>query len=308
MHIPVLLEEAIKGLNIKSDGIYVDCTLGRGGHSSHILKQLKTPGHLYAFDHNKDAIEASKRLLSTISPHFTLIHENFSSLKESLVSQGVNLVDGILFDLGVSSPMFDEQGRGFSYRYDSPLDMRMDQRNPTTAADLINTLSERELSDFFFNYSEERYAKRIAKEIVLVRKDQPILTTMQLVDLIKRVVPNKYKEEQHPAKRVFQALRIAVNDELDVLEKSLTQALELLNSGGRICVISFHSLEDRIVKNKFKEVASPPKWNRNMPLVDSASEELKFKLITKKPIIPSLHELEANPRSHSAKLRIIEKN
>jgi len=305
-HIPVLLNEAIEGLNIKEDGIYVDCTLGRGGHSSYILKQLKNPGHLFAFDQDQEAIEASSQLLSTISPHYTLIHDNFSRLKENMISQGIPLVNGILFDLGVSSPMFDQQDRGFSYRFDGPLDMRMDQRNPITAASLINSLSEKELADIFFKYSEERYSRRIAKQIFLVRKEKPILTTYELVDIIKSVVPAKYRAEQHPAKRVFQALRIAVNNELIVLEESLDQALDLLASGGRICVISFHSLEDRIVKNKFKEVSSPATWNRNMPLVVD-EEKPKFKLITKKPITPSPQELEVNPRSHSAKLRIIEK-
>jgi 16S rRNA (cytosine1402-N4)-methyltransferase len=305
-HVPVLLNEAITGLDIKPDGIYVDCTLGRGGHSSKILSLLSNLGHLYAFDQDKVAIETSNLRLATISPHYTLIHANFRELKASLKDLNVELVDGILFDLGVSSPMFDELERGFSYRLDAPLDMRMDQSQTLTAQKLVNELSESELTEIFFEYGEEKFSRKIAQKICQVRQQKPIVTTLELVDIIKSVIPPSLRQDHHPAKRVFQALRIAVNEELDVLESALYQALDILKSGGRLCVISFHSLEDRIVKNVFKEVSEPKPWNRNMPLTNE-QEEIKFRLITKKPIVASSEELAINNRAHSAKLRIIER-
>ena len=306
-HVSVLLNESIEGLNIKKDGIYVDATLGRAGHSSHILSQLSGKGKLYCFDKDIDAMEFSKQRLSAISPQFELIHSDFKYIKDELEKRNVNSVDGILFDLGVSSPQLDNGERGFSYNYDARLDMRMNQSDKLDAYTIVNTYSEDDLRKILYTYGEERYASSIARSIVESRKSKKIETTFELVEIIKKSVPSKYLKETHPAKRTFQALRIEVNDELNGLKYALDKALSILKPKGRLVVITFHSLEDRIVKEKFKEVSETSKWNRYMPIINE-EEEVKFKIITKKPILPAEIELKENRRSHSAKLRIIEKN
>ena len=304
-HIPVLLNETIAGLSIKPDGIYMDLTLGRGGHSGEILKRLKT-GHLYGVDQDQDAIDESRKYLETISDNFTLIHRNFSSLDEILKENHLDYVDGILMDLGVSSPQFDEGDRGFSYREDAPLDMRMDQRSPLTAYDIVNKYSLDEIFRILRDYGEDKYSYQIAKNIVKARENKPIQTTFELVDIIKRSKPMKeLNKAGHPAKQVFQALRIAVNDELNVLTIALNKALRALRPhGGRLAVITFHSLEDRITKNIFKD-ASVVEGNRyDVPMME---QEKDYQLVNKKPIVADEKELELNHRSASAKLRIIER-
>ena len=304
-HIPVLLNETISGLNIKPDGIYVDLTVGRGGHSGEILKQLKT-GHLYAFDQDEEAIVESQKYLETISSSFTLIHKNFSSFKKTLDEMNIQYVDGILMDLGVSSPQFDEGNRGFSYREDAPLDMRMDQRNDLTAYKIVNQYSLEEITKILREYGEEKFAYQIAKNIVKAREVAPIETTFQLVDIIKRSKPMKeLAKAGHPAKQSFQALRIAVNDELNVLTLTLRDALKALRpNGGRLAVITFHSLEDRIVKNIFKEAAVSEGSRIDIP---SQMEEKEYELVLRKPIVASEDELNINHRAQSAKLRIIQR-
>ena len=304
-HIPVLLNETISGLNIKPDGIYVDLTVGRGGHSGEILKQLKT-GHLYAFDQDEEAIVESQKYLETISSSFTLIHKNFSSFKKTLDEMNIQYVDGILMDLGVSSPQFDEGNRGFSYREDAPLDMRMDQRNDLTAYKIVNQYSLEEITKILREYGEEKFAYQIAKNIVKAREVAPIETTFQLVDIIKRSKPMKeLAKAGHPAKQSFQALRIAVNDELNVLTLTLRDALKALRpNGGRLAVITFHSLEDRIVKNIFKEAAVSEGSRIDIP---SQMEEKEYELVLRKPIVASEDELNLNHRAQSAKLRIIQR-
>ena len=304
-HIPVLLNETIAGLYIKPDGIYVDMTLGRGGHSGEILKKLDK-GHLYGIDQDQTAIDESERYLRTISNNFTLIHQNFSHLEEILSELHLETVDGILMDLGVSSPQFDEGDRGFSYREDAELDMRMDQRQSLTAYQIVNTYSLDSIFKILRDYGEEKFAYSIAKNIVKAREDKPIQTTFELVEIIKKSKPMKeLAKVGHPAKQTFQALRIAVNDELNVLETALKQALKALKPhGGRLAVITFHSLEDRIVKNIFKE-ASISEGNRfDVPLMN---EEKEYQLVNRKPIVASENELKENHRSNSAKLRIIER-
>ena len=304
-HIPVLLNETITGLNIKPDGTYIDLTLGRGGHSGEILKKLKK-GHLYGVDQDQDAIDESKKYLETISSNFTLIHRNFSSLDEILKEQGVEYADGILMDLGVSSPQFDEGDRGFSYREDAPLDMRMDQRASLTAYDIVNKYPLDEIFRILRDYGEDKYSYQIAKNIVKSRENKPIQTTFELVEIIKRSKPMKeLSKAGHPAKQAFQALRIAVNDELNVLEIALRKALKALRPhGGRLAVITFHSLEDRIVKNIFKD-ASIVEGNRyDVPIKE---QEKEYQLVNRKPIVADEKELEINHRSASAKLRIIER-
>ena len=305
-HVTVLLNEAVEGLNVKPDGIYVDCTLGGAGHSSLILKQLTT-GHLYCFDQDIHAIEAARERLEKIGNQFTIIQSNFKNLKSELHLRGVEHVDGILFDLGVSSPQFDDGARGFSYNYDAPLDMRMDQSQSLTARDVVNDWSYEQLVRIFFRYGEEKFAKSIARRIEKVRQQTPIETTGQLVDLIKEAIPAKARRKGgHPAKKTFQAIRIAVNDELGALEESLEQALDLLNPGGRISVITFQSLEDRLVKVMFKQKTSLPELPPGLPVIPD-SQKVEYKLITRKPIVPSEDEITHNNRAHSAKLRIIEK-
>lgn len=303
-HISVLLNECILGLNIKEDGIYVDATLGGGGHSSEILKRLTT-GHLYSFDQDDFAINKANERLSAISSSYTIIRANFVNLKEELNKLGVEKIDGIIYDLGVSSFQFDDPKRGFSYKYDAMLDMRMDQNSDLTAHYIVNNYSAQELGVIFSKYGEDPFAFKIANKIVSARAVKPINTTLELVDVIKSALPQKVLNKKgHPAKQVFQALRIAVNDELQVFEKSLLQAIDMLNIGGRAVVITFHSLEDRICKHTFKEY-SEIKVPKNLPIV--ITELAPLKLITKSPILPSEEELENNNRSHSAKLRIAEK-
>lgn len=305
-HISVLLEEAVAGLNIKPDGIYVDCTLGGGGHSRKILESLNN-GMLYCFDQDKQAIESAKSKLEETGKNFKIINSNFRNIKSELKKLGVTKVDGILFDLGVSSPQFDHGNRGFSYNYDGRLDMRMNQEQELDAYQIINTYSFEELVKILFRYGDEKFAKQIARKIEEERKKQPIETTFQLVDLIKSALPAAIKRKiGHPAKKSFQAIRIAVNDELGALEDALTDSLELLDSKGRISVITFQSLEDKLVKHIFSEVSNLPKLPRNMPFIPLELQP-KYRIINKKPIVASEKELSINKRAHSAKLRIIER-
>lgn len=308
-HVTVLLNEAVDNLNIKTDGIYVDCTLGGGGHSRKILEQLGPNGHLYAFDQDQTALDYNQENLRDwlVAKKLTLIKSNFQQLKQKLAEHGVSHVDGVLYDLGVSSPQFDVAERGFSYRQDAILDMRMDQSQALTARKIVNEWSYGELVRIFTRYGEEKFAKSIARQIERKRQEEEIQTTGQLVELIKAGIPAKARRKGgHPAKKVFQALRIAVNNELGVLEDSLGQALSLLNPNGRISVITFQSLEDRLVKTMFKEKTSLPELPRGLPVIPSELE-LEYRLVNRKPITPSQAELEANHRAHSAKLRVIEK-
>ena len=301
-HIPVLLKEVIDGLNINPSGIYLDLTVGRGGHSSEILARLNT-GRLIAVDQDAEAIEASQARLSQISNKFDIVRSNFSNLENILKDLGIKEVDGILMDLGVSSPQFDKGERGFSYNSDARLDMRMDQRQDLTAYQIINTYSLEDLIKIFQIYGEEKYSFSIAKNIIKARETKPIETTFELVEIIKKSKPMKeLKKVGHPAKQVFQALRIAVNDELNVLEKTLKVALAHLKPGGRLAVITFHSGEDRIVKNIFKDAAISEGNRFDGPLLE---KEKEFDLINRKPITASEEELQRNHRSASAKLRII---
>ncbi len=303
MHKSVLLNESIEGLNIRDNLVYVDATLGYAGHSSMILKKNKK-GFLYAFDQDVDAIEFSKNKLSLIGSNFEIIKSNFVNLKEELNKRGVYKIDGILFDLGVSSPQLDTAERGFSYHNAAHLDMRMDKSNPLSAYDVVNNYKESELISIFYKYGEEKYSKSIARKIVEYRQNKPIETTLELVEIIKSGVPEKYKRTSHPAKRVFQAIRIEVNKELDVFEKALKDAIEMLNVGGRVCVITFHSLEDRICKDIFKKNSEINKVFKGLPVVPN--EYLpKLKVISKN--IPTNMELEDNNRARSATLRIAEK-
>ncbi|MEG0273719.1 MAG: 16S rRNA (cytosine(1402)-N(4))-methyltransferase RsmH [Longicatena sp.] len=306
-HYSVLLEECIEGLHIKSDGIYVDGTLGRGGHSCEILKHIPQ-GHLYAFDRDETAIAESTQRLHEIGDNFTLIHNQFSNLKQELHKLGIEHFDGMLLDLGVSSPQFDDAQRGFSYRYDALLDMRMDQTQAISAYDIVNTYDYHELVRIFYQYGEENFAKQIARKIEKQRETKPIETTFELVDVIKSALPSKVLNKKgHPAKKVFQAIRIAVNDELKEIELVLQDALDMLNVNGRLCVISFQSLEDRIVKEAFHKVATPKKVDKRIPILPKDMEEVPFRLVNRKPITANEEELEENNRSHSAKLRIIER-
>ena len=304
-HISVLLNECIEGLNIKSDGIYVDATLGGAGHSSEILKRLST-GKLYCFDKDDEAIKAADERLSKISSNYQIIRSDFSNLKEKLNEVGVTKIDGILFDIGVSSYQFDTPERGFSYKYDARLDMRMDTTQKLSAYEVVNTYSKEELTRIFFEYGEERFAKQISAKILEQRKLSHIETTFQLVEVIKSALPAKVlRQKGHPAKQVFQAVRIEVNDELGALKTAIDQALSMLNKNGRCAIITFHSLEDRIVKNKFKEACNV---NDNVKgLASLKDNEQEFELVNRKPIISTEQELMANNRAHSAKLRIIEK-
>lgn len=304
-HYSVLLQESIDMLNIKENGIYVDCTLGGGGHSSLILSTLKK-GHLYCFDQDEDAIAIAKPRLEKIGTNFTIIKANFVNLKEELLLRGIEKVDGIIFDLGVSSFQFDIPERGFSYRFDSPLDMRMDKDSLFTARDIVNTYPFEKLSKVFFEYGEERFGRNIAKKIVEQRAIKPIETTFELVDIIKSALPAfALRKQGHPAKQVFQALRIEVNHELDYLKNALSDALSILNKNGVVAVITFHSLEDRIVKNIFKEKVTI-QLPKGMPYVPKGYE-VDYELINKNVILPSSNELKENNRSHSAKLRGIKK-
>ncbi len=303
-HITVLKEEAVDALNIKDDGIYVDATLGGGGHSSLILLKLKK-GHLYSFDQDDYAISRAKEKLDTVGNNYTIIKSNFVNLKERLNELGVYHIDGILYDLGVSSFQFDMEERGFSYRLDGPLDMRMNQNQELSAKTIVNEWPVSKLIEIFYRYGEEKFAKQIAFQIDKVRHEKEISTTFELVDIIKSALPQKVlKQKGHPAKQVFQALRVAVNDELTVFEKSLLDALDMLNSDGRAVVITFQSLEDRICKSIFKE-KSTLDIPEGLPVI--IKEEAPFELISRKPILPSEEELNNNNRSHSAKMRILRK-
>ena len=304
-HIPVLLNETIEGLNIKPNGTYIDLTLGRAGHSSEILKRLNKDGLLIGVDQDKEAIEESNKRLSKIASNYKLVKSNFVNFEDILTSLNIDKVDGVLMDLGVSSPQFDESSRGFSYRYDAPLDMRMDVEQKLTAKEVINTYPEAELRKIFYEYGEDKYSASIAHNIVKTRAVKPIETTFELVDIIKRSKPAKeLKKVGHPAKQIFQALRIEVNNELNVLKETLGQVVNHLNSHGRLAVITFHSLEDKIVKKLFKELTVVEGNRTNFPLV---IEEKDYILITRKGIRPSESELENNHRSASSTLRIIEK-
>jgi 16S rRNA (cytosine1402-N4)-methyltransferase len=306
-HTTVLLEEAVNGLNIKPDGIYVDCTLGGAGHSSLILSKLTDNGKLFAFDQDEIAIANAKEKLSIYGEQLTIIKSNFLYLKEELEKLGIEKVDGVLYDLGVSSPQLDTPERGFSYHHDAPLDMRMDNDANISAYDVINHWSYEDLVRIFFRYGEEKFSKQIARKIEARRELKPIETTFELVELIKEGIPAPARRKGgHPAKRIFQAVRIAVNDELAVFEKSLQKAIDILNPEGRISVITFHSLEDRICKAAFKKASEIPDLPHGLPIIP---EEFKpiLKLITRKPILPSEEELEHNNRARSAKLRIAEK-
>lgn len=304
-HYSVLLEEAVEGLNIKEDGIYVDCTLGGAGHSLEILKKLTT-GKLYAFDQDNVALENAKIKLSEYADKVVFIKSNFENLKEKLAEQNVYEVDGVLYDLGVSSPQLDTPERGFSYNYDTRLDMRMDTDASISAYEVVNEYSYHDLVRIFYRYGEEKFSKQIARNIEKKRELAPIETTFQLVDIIKESIPAaKRRTGGHPAKRVFQAIRIAVNNELSVFENSLEQAIDIVKVGGRISVITFHSLEDRICKQIFKSYAKNKEIPKNLPILPNESLS-KLKLITRKPICPSDKELEENNRSRSAKLRVAE--
>lgn len=306
-HVSVLLNEAIDNLSIKANGVYVDLTLGRGGHSKEILKRIPC-GHLYAFDKDEEAIKESSENLKEFD-NKTIIREDFRYFKNSLNELGINEVDGILMDLGVSSPQFDESERGFSYKEEARLDMRMDTRQTLDAYQVVNTYSLNELARIFREYGEDKFSYQIARKIVSQREISPIETTTQLVDLIKSVKPMKeLLKKGHPAKQIFQALRIEVNDELGALKDALKDALSMLKVGGRIVVITFHSLEDRIVKNAFAEVSKIEGSRHNVFARPSLEDEPKYRLVNNKVIIPSDIEMENNPRSKSAKLRAIERS
>lgn len=304
-HISVLLNESIQQLNIKKNGVYVDCTLGGGGHSSEILKRIPN-GHLYAFDQDSFAINTADEKLKKIASNYTLINENFVNIKVALEEENVYGVDGILYDLGVSSFQLDIPERGFSYRFDGPLDMRMDQTAELDAYTVVNTYDEKSLVRILFEYGEEKFARLIARKIVSEREKKPIETTLELVEIIKKALPaSALRNSSHPAKQTFQAIRIEVNHELDILKKALEDGLSLLNKNGRMVVITFHSLEDRIVKKLFKEKTTL-QLPKDLPYIPEGYE-IKFKLINSKVILPSESEISNNLRSHSAKMRVIEK-
>ena len=305
-HKPVLLHECLGALAIKPDGIYVDGTLGRAGHSLEIVRRLTT-GRLIALDRDETAIEAANRRLGDYLDKVTLVHSNFSALDAVLHELGVHGVDGMLFDLGVSSPQLDEAQRGFSYKQDAPLDMRMDESAALTAREVVNTYSYEELRRILFEYGEERYAPAIAKRICQHREQKPIETTLELADIIRSAMPaSALREKQHPAKRSFQAIRIAVNDELGAVRRGMEAAIDHLKPGGRLAVITFHSLEDRIVKNVFQDAAKGCTCPPSFP-VCVCGHKPKIKILTKKPIIATREEVEENPRSRSAKLRVAER-
>jgi S-adenosyl-methyltransferase mraW len=305
MHYSVLLKESIDGLNIKDGGTYVDCTLGYAGHSKVILEKNKK-GKLFAFDEDENAVKYSKEALSSIGDNFTIFKENFANLKETLEKENILKVDGFLFDLGFSSPQIDDAKRGFSFKLNAPLDMRMDTQNSLTAKDVVNTYSLEKLTEIFFKFAEEKYSKVIASAICKERKNKEIVTTFELVDIIQKAVGASYFYKNHPEREIFQAIRIEVNNELSVIEKALPDAIDMLNKGGRICVITFHSLEDRLVKQIFKKYSEVDDILKGM--IDIPDEyKPKIKIINKKPILPTDEEINENSRSHSAKLRIVER-
>ncbi|WP_347318201.1 16S rRNA (cytosine(1402)-N(4))-methyltransferase RsmH [Rossellomorea sp. RS05] len=307
-HTTVLLKETVDGLNIQPNGIYVDCTLGGAGHSEYLAGQLSSQGHLYCFDQDETAIAHAKEKLEAFSDRITFVQSNFRNLKAELANLDVHNVDGVLYDLGVSSPQLDTPERGFSYHHDAPLDMRMDLQGELSAFHVVNHWSFEDLVRIFYRYGEEKFSKQIARKIEAAREKKPIETTGELVELIKDGIPAPARRKGgHPAKRVFQAIRIAVNDELGAFEDSLEQAIDILSPGGRVSVITFHSLEDRMCKTMFKEKAAGPQLPPGLPVIPEGYEP-ELKLITRKPILPSEDELEMNNRARSAKLRIAEKN
>lgn len=306
-HIPVLFNETIDGLNVRKDHIYLDGTIGGAGHSKEILKRLEGTGLLIGIDQDEFALKTSKERLSAVGSNFKLFNNNYEKFRENLNSLNIEKVDGILLDLGVSSHQFDEASRGFSYKYDAPLDMRMDKDLILTAKDIVNSYSKDDLTKIFYEYGEEKWSKRVAEFIVKRRTTKKIETTFELVEIIKAAIPKSVRMNgPHPAKRIFQALRIETNDELGVLRRSLGAMIESLNPGGRICVISFHSLEDRIVKDTFRyyylDCICPPE----IPIC-TCDKKREIDIITRRPITASNEELKENNRAHSAKLRIAEK-
>ena len=307
-HVTVLLNEAIDNLNVKPDGTYVDATLGGGGHSQLLASRLTT-GKLWSFDQDITAINYNKEHLATelAEGKVAFIQNNFRNLRDALAEVGVTEIDGIVYDLGVSSPQFDDGQRGFSYNYDAPLDMRMNQSQELTARTVVNEWDFHDLLRILSRYGEEKFAKQIARAIERQREIQPIETTFELVEVIKSAIPAAARRTGgHPAKRSFQAIRIAVNDELGVVEESLAQALDILKVGGRISVITFHSLEDRLVKTMFKEKTAVPELPAGLPIIPDEMQP-DYKLVTRKPILPSEEEMANNHRAHSAKLRVIER-
>jgi 16S rRNA (cytosine1402-N4)-methyltransferase len=304
-HYSVLLSETIEQLHIKPDGIYVDGTLGGGGHAFEVCKRLDT-GRFYGFDQDDAAIEAAGERLAPFGDKVTIIRDNYCNAKAALQELGVEGVDGIVLDLGVSSYQLDTEDRGFSYRYDAPLDMRMDRRQTLTAKEIVNNYSESELFHMIRDYGEDQFAKNIAKHIVQARVDKPIETTFELNDIIKAAVPAKMRQNGHPSKQTFQAIRIECNRELEVLKNSLEDFIDLLNPGGRLCIITFHSLEDRIVKNAFRKGENPCTCPPEFPVCVCGKRPLG-RCTSRKPILPSQEELSENSRSKSAKLRVFEK-
>jgi 16S rRNA (cytosine1402-N4)-methyltransferase len=306
-HITVLLDEAVENLALKKEGTYVDGTLGGAGHSEEILKRLGPGGRLVGIDRDKSALEAAKVRLEAYKDKLFLVHSNFSRMRTALQQNGILGVDGVILDLGVSSPQLDESSRGFSYMQDAQLDMRMDRESIVTAEDIVNEYSGEELTDIIRDYGEEKWASRIAEFIVRERDKNRITTTSELVEIIKKAIPASARREgPHPAKRTFQAIRIAVNRELDELREVIPEIVDILNPGGRICIITFHSLEDRIVKESFKKMANPCTCPPQFPIC-TCNNKPKITLISKKPILPSEEEISRNPRARSAKLRVAQK-
>lgn len=304
MHYSVLQKELIEALNIKEDGIYVDATVGYAGDAKEILKRIKR-GFLFAFDADREAVDYSNTELSKIGSNFKIFNTNYANLKECLNAEKIESIDGIIFDLGVSSPQIDNAARGFSFMQDAPLDMRMHQEG-LSAKDVVNTYAEDDLTSIFFQYGEEPMTRKIAKEIVFSRKNKNIDTTLELVEVIKKACGSKYFYEHHPERKIFQAIRIEVNDELNVLKNTLPEAIHLLKKGGRMAVITFHSLEDRIVKNIFKKYSEVDEMVKGLPEIPEEYKPL-IKIVNKKAIVASEDELKENSRSNSAKLRIIER-
>lgn len=304
-HYSVLLEETIEQLHVKPDGIYVDGTLGGGGHAFQVCRRLEN-GHLYGIDQDGEAISAAEKRLSSFADKATFIRDNYCNMRAALAAEGVEKVDGIVIDLGVSSYQFDNQERGFSYRFDAPLDMRMDRRQTLTARDIVNGYPESELYRIIRDYGEDRFAKIIAKRIVGARADKPIETTFELNEIIKAAIPAKMRQNGHPSRQTYQAIRIECNRELEVLRDSLDDFIDILNPGGRLCIITFHSLEDRIVKTAFKKNENPCTCPPEFP-VCVCGKVSKGTVVTKKPILPGERELEENSRSKSAKLRVFER-
>ena len=305
VHYSVLNKEVIENLNIKEDGKYIDATVGYAGHAKEILARIKK-GCLFAFDEDANAVSYSHDVLSSISDNFQIFKENFVNMQKVLNDVGIFKVDGIVFDLGFSSPQIDDERRGFSFMVDGPLNMKMDEEGSLDAYIVVNTYSKEELTNIFFEYGEEKMSRNIAHKITEARKNKPIERTLELVEIIKTAVGSNYFYKYHPERQIFQAIRIEVNDELNVLKKVLPDAINMLNKGGRICVITFHSLEDRIVKSIFKKYSDIDDVVKGLPVIPEEYKPL-IKLVNHKPILPSERELQENSRSHSAKLRVIER-